>query len=75
MNISKNTKITGLPEDISIGHIQQCLDDKTMHSDIKYDYYGKRVQRGSIVLHTKAGNLKATFKCESNWLTDLTFTN
>lgn len=51
------------------GHIVQCLADKNMHETLKCEYFGKRVQRGTVVLHTKNGDFALKFRCENGWLT------
>lgn len=73
MNISKNTEIINLPNGLTTEHIQQCIADKNLHTTSKYSYFGIRVQRGTMMLHTKAGDYEVTFRCENGWLTSLEF--
>lgn len=67
-NIGENTKVLGLEKThCKLSHIQQCLYDKNAHEIPIYDYLGKFVQRGTIVLHTCKGDHKLKFKVNSGW--------
>ena len=69
MNISTDLNIINLEKThCKRGHIAQCLADKNMHEAPHFEYFGKRVQRGTVVLHTKNGDFALKFRCENGWL-------
>ena len=71
-NIPENIEIIGLKETgCKPSHIQQCIHDKHLHDNVKYTYFGKRVRRGSMVLHTKAGDYLLCFAEKNGWATHL----
>lgn len=74
MNISDKTNIIGMPKGISRAHLQQMIHDHTKVVEIKYDYFGKRVARGTMTVMVK-GNRQVVFKFRLNygWLTDIEF--
>lgn len=73
MNISKKTVISNMPEGITVPHLQACLGTKGLHEKTEYSYFGKRVSRGTIVLHTKKGNWKIKFTEKDGWLKTIEF--
>lgn len=71
MNISENLEIKNLKRTgCSRGHIAQCIADKNLHGAPEYEYFGKRVQRGRMLLHTKKGDMVLRFRCNYGWLTN-----
>lgn len=70
MSINESLKIINLEKTgCKRGHIAQCLASKGMHDAPRYEYIGKRVHRGTVVLHTKNGDFDLKFRCENGWLT------
>lgn len=70
MNIPNELEIINIMKtDCKKAHIAQCLSDASMHDEIKYDYFGQRVQRGKVLLHTKNGDFTLKFRAENGWLT------
>ena len=70
MNINENLKIVNLEKTgCKRGHIVQCLADNTKHDAPKYAYFGTRVQRGTVALHTVNGDFVLKFRAENGWLT------
>ena len=67
-NIGENTKIVGLEKiGCKVSHLQNCLHEKGKHEVPKYDYFGKFVSRGSILVHTKNGDFTLKFKERNGW--------
>lgn len=74
MNIGKNTHIEGIEKTkCKVEHINHCLNARGMHEVVRTDYFGPRVQRGTVLLHTKNGDFSAKFVCENGWLQSLVF--
>lgn len=70
MNVPSNLTIINLEKTgCKKRHIAHCLSDRSMHGKTQYDYFGKRVQRGQTVLHTKNGDFALKFRSECGWLT------
>lgn len=67
-NIGEKTEIVGIENaKCKLSHIDACLHDKTKREPIKYDYFGKIVTRGTVVVHTKVGDLSIRFKEKNGW--------
>lgn len=64
-NICEKTEMVGF-EGMKIGHIQHMINSDK-NKDVKYDYFGKRVQRGMMQLHAKYGVLNVKFDVENGW--------
>lgn len=70
MNISPDLDIINLEKThCKHGYIAQCLAVKNMHEAPQFEYFGKRVQRGTVLLHTKNGDFALKFGCDNGWLT------
>lgn len=71
-NISEKTEIKNLEKTgCTKGHIQQCISDKNLHEKPIYEYFGKRVSRGVVRLHTKNGGFWLKFREQNGWATDV----
>lgn len=64
-NICEKTEMVGF-ERMKIGHIQHVINSDK-NKNVKYSYFGKRVQRGTMQLHTKYGVLNVKFDVECGW--------
>ena len=71
-NINSNTKFIGLQgTGLTQARISACVNDKTKHSNVRYDYFGRRVRRGTMTLNTKNGNFVIAFKEKNGWAVDV----
>lgn len=74
MNISENTKMTGFEKTgCSIGHILECFRNKKMHGNVRYTYFGPRVQKGTVDIYTKNGTFRVHFVNKDAWAKELAF--
>lgn len=68
ININEKTRITGLGlAEISREHLQQCLHDRNKHAEPQYEYFGKRVVKGTTIIHSCKGHFYVDFNCEKGW--------
>lgn len=71
-NINSNTLFIGLQDTgLTQAHIGACVNDHTKHSNVKYDYFGMRVRRGTMTLYTKNGNFAIAFKERNGWAVEV----
>ena len=67
-NIGEKTKIKGLEKTgCKISHIQACLHDKNSHEPVRYKYFGSRVSKGNVLVHTAKGDFNLYFEEENGW--------
>lgn len=64
-NICENTVLIGF-EGYKISHIQHMINDSSK-TNIKYKYFGKKVQKGNVKVLTKYGILNIEFDVENGW--------
>ena len=71
-NIGEKTEIKGLEKiGCNVGHLKDCLHTNGKHEKPNYSYFGTKISRGTIVLHTKNGDFTATFVDENGWLKEI----
>lgn len=70
-NISKKTEIHGVENVRSVSHLQQCLSDRSKHEAPRYTYFGTKVRKGSVLIHTADGDRVVTFREENGWATEI----
>jgi len=71
MNISESTIIVGYSG--KRGTLAHALTDKTQHRNIHYDYFGKRVTRGTVEVFVSGRWQTASFRSENSWITEIRF--
>ena len=64
-NISDTTEIIGYSG--KVGRLAHAVADKNMHRNLKYDYLGKIVQRGTVEVFLKEGWKTIRFRVENGW--------
>lgn len=72
MKLTNETKIINSLF-LIVDDIERCLSDEHLHTIISYDYNGKKVQRGKLMLHTRRGSYSARFEARDGKLTELEF--
>ena len=64
MNIGSNTNIIG---NVKPGTLAQALADKNLHRNFKHDYFGARVQRGTVEVYLSGEWRTVRFDCADGW--------
>ena len=69
-SISPKTIIHGLEKTgCSISHIQHCI---YMNKEpVNYSYFGPRVAKGSLIVHTKNGDFTIRFHETNGWADEI----
>ena len=73
-NISDKIEIVNLEKtNCKRGHIEHCVVDQTRHDEPRYTYFGSKVQKGTMILHTVKGDFKLKFDVKNAWARKLEF--
>lgn len=71
-NINSNTLFIGLQgTGLTQGHIRACMSDKTKHGNIKHEYFGRFVSRGTMEIDTRNGKFLIHFKEKNGWAVEV----